>query len=339
MANELAQLDAIETALVQAVDIHDVLRGYNAIITVSGIAQRMGMRRDEQNRIGEFVVRWAHLGGTMLREMEMARGGWPSCGSAVEPQDTAPTLSDHGITKTQSHRWQQIAKLSLEQLNAYIEKAKGSENEFVTATGVYKCAGKKNGKSHGPPGNDICVVADLKQLVDSGERFGVIYADPPWKYENQGTRASTGEHYETLSASEVAEFPHIPALAAEDAHLHLWTTNAFLFEAKSVIEAWGFVYKSCFVWVKPQMGIGNYWRVSHEFLLLGVKGKPAWVDKGIKSWGEYDRTRHSRKPPQVPALIEKTNPGPYFEAFGREGRPGWTVWGNQVERSQMALPL
>jgi N6-adenosine-specific RNA methylase IME4 len=39
----------------------------------------------------------------------------------------------------------------------------------------------------------------------------------------------------------------VKELAAEQAHLHLWTTNAFLRKAFEVLRAWGFHYKSCLV--------------------------------------------------------------------------------------------
>ena len=138
-----------------------------------------------------------------------------------------------------------------------------------------------------------------KQKIVPGT-YRTIYADPPWKYGNQATRAATDNHYETLSVDEICEFEieevHISQLAAENSHLHLWTTNAFLFDAKRVMEAWGFEYKSCFVWVKPQLGIGNYWRVSHEFMLFGIRGKLKYTNRSQASWIEAPRSRHSAKP-------------------------------------------
>ena len=126
----------------------------------------------------------------------------------------------------------------------------------------------------------------------------------------------------------------VSKLVADNAHLHLWTTNAFLREAFTVIEAWGFQYKSCLVWIKPQLGMGNYWRVSHEFLLLGVRGSSPFEDKTCRSWLSNRRTRHSKKPFAFRRLIEKVSPGPYLELYGREEQPQteWTVYGNQVER-------
>lgn len=94
------------------------------------------------------------------------------------------------------------------------------------------------------------VVTDICELVRRGEKFGTIYADPPWQYGNQATRASTDNHYTTMTNQEIGALP-VKALASENCHLHLWTTNAFLFECPAILEAWGFTYKSMFVWVKP----------------------------------------------------------------------------------------
>jgi len=136
-----------------------------------------------------------------------------------------------------------------------------------------------------------------------------------------------------MSLEEICNEPD-KSLVAEIAHLHLWTTNAFLREAFDVIDAWGFRYKSCLVWVKPQLGMGNYWRVSHEYLLLGVRGSLPFEDRTQRSWLLERRTIHSRKPYRIRQLIEKVSPGPYLELYGREEIPNsqWTVYGNQVER-------
>lgn len=177
------------------------------------------------------------------------------------------------------------------------------------------------------------LVRDIYALVRAGEKFGSFYADPPWRYDNQGTRASTDNHYETMTVAEICALP-VKELAAPDAHLHLWTTNAFLFDCPRVFEAWGFEYRSSFIWCKPQLGIGNYWRNSHEFLLTAIRGDAKrFNDHNLKSWLECDRGKHSAKPEQVPEFIERASPGPYFEMFGRDGRDNWTVWGDQFSQS------
>jgi len=180
-------------------------------------------------------------------------------------------------------------------------------------------------------GPQTCSTEDLDWLLAQGWKFGTVYADPPWAYGNQATRASTGNHYETMTVEQIAGLPVEP-MVADNAHLHLWTTNAFLFEAREVIEAWGFEYKSAFVWAKPQMGMGNYWRVSHEYCLLGVRGSTPFLVHDEMSWQSWPRGQHSRKPGSMYRLIERVSPGPYLEVFARQQRDGWVSWGNEIEK-------
>jgi N6-adenosine-specific RNA methylase IME4 len=183
----------------------------------------------------------------------------------------------------------------------------------------------------GAKGN-TCTTDDLSLLIARGDKFGAIYADPPWVYDNQGTRAATGNHYGGLTVDELCELP-VRELAARDAHLHLWTTNAFLFDCARIFDAWGFEFRSSFVWVKPQMGIGNYWRNSHEFLLTGIRGDAKrFNDRSLMSWLECDRSRHSEKPFIVRDYIRRASPGPYLEMFARTPAEGWTCWGNEIDR-------
>jgi N6-adenosine-specific RNA methylase IME4 len=167
------------------------------------------------------------------------------------------------------------------------------------------------------------IVFRLEELLERRERFACIYADPPWLYQNHASRGAAINHYPVMTLDEICALP-IAKLAHANAHLHLWTTNGFLFEARQVIEAWGFAYKSCFVWVKDKMGMGNYWRVSHELLILGVRGHLPFTDKALKSWLRAARTTHSTKPDIVRELVERASPAPRLELFGRRAWPGWT---------------
>src|SRR5215472_7808973 len=168
----------------------------------------------------------------------------------------------------------------------------------------------------------------LDEALPSGRRWGAIYDDPPWRYDNQATRSASGKIYGSMSVDELCVLP-IREISAPDAHLHLWITNAFLFEAPKLFDAWGFEFKSSFVWVKPQMGIGNYWRNSHELMLTAVRGKAkSFADHGLRSWLQCARGRHSEKPEWVRYAIEKASPGPYLELFSRWPVAGWDVWGN-----------
>ena len=171
-------------------------------------------------------------------------------------------------------------------------------------------------------------------MADENRKFGTIYADPPWHYSNAASRGAAENHYETMSTDAIAALP-VARLAADEAHLHLWTTNAFLFEAERVIKAWGFTYKSCLLWIKPQIGNGNYWRVSHEFLLLGVRGNLTFPDRTQQSWLFADRGRHSAKPNVFRKLIEQVSPSPPPRTF--RSCPG--RWMDDLGRPDSTRPL
>ncbi len=103
----------------------------------------------------------------------------------------------------------------------------------------------------------------------------VLLADPPWKYEFSETSSRQVENqYPTATVAEICDHIHeqwAPDLA-DDCVLLLWATMPKLKEALQVLEAWGFEYKTGFVWDKETMGMGYWARGQHELLLVGVRG-------------------------------------------------------------------
>ena len=268
--------------------------------------------------------------GGLLAKMEKDRGGGDvKSGDHRSRKATGVRLADIGVTKSQSSRWQLMAAIPEKVFAKTVDEtaAKGKE---LTSGFFQKLALRfrpKNGavavtRRQSTTG----FVNDLDDLA--GQRFGCIYADPPWPYTNQASRGATGNHYSTMSISDLRALP-IANLAAKQSHLHLWATSSFLFEARSILDAWGFEFKGTFVWVKPQMGMGNYWRNAHEILLLGVKGDQPALSKREISWIEYPRGLHSEKPEAIRQRIARLSPGPFLELFGRRPIRGWTVYGNQ----------
>lgn len=196
---------------------------------------------------------------------------------------------------------------------------------------------RKNGflQISGPDGA-CCGFDDLHRLVSDGLSFGNLYVDPPWLYDNQATRAATGNHYEGLTIDQLCDPDLMPVakLAAANSHLHLWTTNGFLFECPRIFDAWGFEFKSTFVWVKSEIGLGNYWRNSHEILLTAVRGNAERFDvHNLRSWVECSRGRHSDKPDQVRDFIARASPTPRIELFARSEHDGWLSWGNEIDKT------
>jgi len=238
---------------------------------------------------------------------------------------------DNKIPNAEVDRWRKLAAIPTKEREAYYESFEKWSRDALLKW--WKSRQVEGEVVRNAVGLDDCILTDDLATL-AGQKFGTIYADPPWSYGNQGTRAATGNHYGTMSVADICAMP-IKELAADDAHLHLWTTNAFLRDSFELIDAWGFEYKSCAVWCKPQMGIGNYVRVSHEFLMIAVRGDcKSFKKKNVMSWFELPRGKHSAKPDYWRQVIEENSPGPRLELFGREQIPGWTIFGNQISGQQ-----
>lgn len=133
-----------------------------------------------------------------------------------------------------------------------------------------------------------------------------------------------------MSARDICALP-VASLAADNAHLWLWSTNASRPAAFEVMESWGFTYRSILTWIKPNYKLGVYLRTQTEHLLLGIRGKAPIQFRGQGTWFYAPRQEHSHKPEEQYAIIERCSPGLYVELFTRRRQPGWSVWGNEVE--------
>ncbi|MFB9653918.1 MT-A70 family methyltransferase [Pseudarthrobacter oxydans] len=169
------------------------------------------------------------------------------------------------------------------------------------------------------------------------KRYTTILADPPWAMNQIGSRGAV-RHYPVMSLDDIKGLP-VHRLAADNAHLWLWVTNADIFRQIEVMETWGFTYKSCLTWIKPYYGLGGYLRNQTEHLLLGVKGRLPVQFRGQGSWTFAPLQGHSHKPEEQYAIIERCSPGPYLELFARRPQPGWESWGNEMDGRDLRLVL
>jgi N6-adenosine-specific RNA methylase IME4 len=141
-----------------------------------------------------------------------------------------------------------------------------------------------------------------------------------------------------MAIEEIKALP-VESIAAEDAILWLWTTNAHLRVAFEVAEAWGFEYKSLLTWVKDRMGTGEWLRGQTEHCLLAGRGKPIFIHGNHTTVIDAVRREHSRKPQEFYALVEATCPGTRVELFARERRDRWQAFGNQTTKfGKLELP-
>jgi N6-adenosine-specific RNA methylase IME4 len=172
------------------------------------------------------------------------------------------------------------------------------------------------------------------------KRYGVILADPEWKFEVRSKATGLDrapENYYSTSATEVIAARAVNDIAAKDCVLFLWATQAMLPAALLVMGAWGFAYKSQFIWRKvfpgQQTGIGFWNRSVHEILLVGTCGDvpapapgtqyPSVIDAPVRG--------HSVKPDWQYELIESYFPNlPKIELNARRARAGWDSWGAEA---------
>jgi N6-adenosine-specific RNA methylase IME4 len=320
----LSRLDAARRALAEARTVDEVKELRDQAQAVQHYLKQRDYSFEVQQDAAEIKLRAERRLGELLALAGERRGGNSHGGSSAPLPE--------GVTHNQSHRWRRIASLPERTFEEFVGEARERRQELTTA-GALKLAKRVGNAERLRPAVDATPHAyrRLEALITEGKRFGTIYADPPWQYDNQATRAATVNHYPTMKLTEIAALP-VPALTAERSHLHLWTTDCFLEDAIALLKGWGFARRQTLIWCKTQVGIGNYWRSSHEYLLLGIRGGLTFPDKpAVKSYIELPRTEHSVKPAAVRRLIEQVSPGPRLELFGREPADGWTVWGNQAE--------
>jgi len=257
----------------------------------------------------------------MLAQMPKQDGGDAkrnSLGCTMQPSESPPTLAEIGIEKTQAHRWQQIASLTDEVFEEHITDTKSDGKELTTAS-ILRVAREHN-KDTSPP------------ILQDG-KYRVIYADPPWKYGNTmpDYMGVQDDHYRLMSIQEICSMP-VKNIAEDNAVLFLWVTSPILEESFGVIKAWGFEYKSSFVWDKVKHNMGHYNSVRHELLLVCTRGScQPDVHKLFDSVITEERTEHSKKPDTFRTIIDTIyTSGKRIELFAREAHNGWDNYGNEI---------
>ena len=163
-------------------------------------------------------------------------------------------------------------------------------------------------------------------------KYDVIVIDPPWNYGTQYNAGGrrVGNPYPEMTQQELLEL-EIPS--KEDSIIFLWTTHRFIWDAKELLNHWGFEYRNILVWNKEKIGMGDLFRMQCEFCLVGIKGKPLLDnDHTNRDIIEESRREHSRKPEAFYEMVNKLCVGRKLDYFSRQEREGWTVFGNDTNK-------
>ena len=188
------------------------------------------------------------------------------------------------------------------------------------------------------PSRVSVVCSDLLCLSGGYE---IIYADPPWKFENRNDKTATkwvGGHYPLMTTEEIKAMP-VHKIAAKDSTLLMWVTWPMLNDGLETIKAWGYNYKTLgFIWVKKNQsdcgfffGMGYWTRSNCEPCLLATRGAPKRQSNKVSQLVFEPRQRHSAKPAIVRKnIVELLGDRKRCELFARERTPGWETWGNEA---------
>lgn len=354
----LVQYDTARRALAaaRAIDevkqIHDQAEGLRAY---ARIANDRGMETDA----AEIRLRAERRLGEMLAETRRARGA-AGVGPIAVPTGNSnqpPTLEELGIDRKLSSRAQKLAAVPEADFEGRLASWRdgiAAGNDRVTVNLL-----NRDGKARSRAERERDLAGRIRDLPD--RRYGVILADPEWRFEPRsrvtGMDRAPENHYPT-SPLEAIMRRDVGSIAAADCVLFLWATVPMLAEAFCVLDAWGFAafgrdpasgflvpdksaarYVSSAAWQKYRpgtgIGLGHWFRVDHEILLIATRGAPVAPRHGDQWRSVLDRPAsrvHSEKPECVAEMIEQFWPTLPKIELNRRGppRPGWDAWGNEA---------
>jgi len=333
----LVKYDALKAALAACItidEVKDIRDKAEAMRAYARMANDVQLELDaaehrlrSERRLGEIVAE-------QKRTVGLNRGTL-SRGTEMEPRDTRPTLSDAGIDKKLSSRAQKLAAMPEALFNAGIQRVRDGISAHKRSSLDITAVDKKERRA----AREAELAAKIVSLPQA--RFGVIVADPEWRFEpysrDTGMDRAADNHYPT-SATDAICHRDVASIAADDCVLFLWATVPMLPDALAVMAAWGFAYKSHAIWAKDRIGTGYWFRNRHEILLVGTRGSIPAPAMGTQSESVIDAPvgAHSTKPEIFLEMIEAYFPNLPKIELNRRGPPrdGWAAWGFEAEQPE-----
>ena len=305
MSTKLVKYDALLSALaaIERVDeAKDVRDKADALL----IYAKRAKDPTAISRIIDIKFTAIDKGGELLTAMaksgERAVKGQPR----KEKSQTAtllPKLTDLGVNKTLSSRWQRFHLLPKTAKSDAVARAKKK-----ALLAVHGATGRTREEMRKEDADRV------RKLTKGSGRYPTLVIDPPWDHEGLSLAGRGMPTYAVMSHEELLALD-VEQWATDDCAMYLWITNNFVPRGVELMECWGFQHKTMLTWVKPRFGLGSYFRSSTEHVLFGVKGQMRTRRDDIPTHFEAPLGKHSEKPEEFYDIVRAASHPPYGEVF------------------------
>lgn len=273
-------------------------------------AKQSGETLEMQNQCAEIKLRAERRAGEILREQEKnnqreKRGGDRKSKSHDATLISPPKLSDLGVTKSQSSRWQESADVPEDVFEKHIAEVKDRKHE-LTSTGVNKLAKKlkkeikaeqdkrdlieAQEKIDEDKRRNIESVCDLRvcscaELLANGIKPDAVITDPPYAKEfllcftELAVGCKTADVPLVAVMSGQSYLPEVMQRLCE--HLRYRWTLAYLTPGGQAVQQW---YAKVNTAWKPVLLFGD----AGEWFGDVAVSKPNDNDKRFHSWGQSE---------------------------------------------------
>ncbi|MGD9766790.1 MAG: Spo0J and IME4 domain-containing protein [Pseudolabrys sp.] len=184
---------------------------------------------------------------TLRKAKNVITTGVEGLQQAVDAGEMSVTLAEPIATLPKDRQAELLDSLPRDDAGRLTAEAKRAVRKVAAELRAEQTAEKKERRSvrEREQGHAIATLPD--------ERFGLIDADPEWRFipysTETGMDRAADNHYATSADDDIARRrEHIDRIAAVDCALRLWVTD--LARGIDTLRSWGFTYKSYWVWVK-----------------------------------------------------------------------------------------
>jgi N6-adenosine-specific RNA methylase IME4 len=332
---ELALLDRLQTDMLrlkEITDLGEIKEFADRAKAFGDYAKAQRLSENIQNNIAEYCLNAVRQMGIISAGLKRDKGGRPGRETGAHlRQSKSAVLAAAGIDRRRANEAESLAALPDCEFEAIVTNKKQAGD--LSKHSVIKEVNKR--RKQAERGAEIERLRE-RAVETPADTYDCVVIDPPWSYGTQydPTKRKVASPYPEMS---IDELKNLDIASNNDCVLFLWTTHKFIWDAKELLEHWGFEYRSMLVWDKETMGTGDFLRLQCEFCLIGLKGKPLLDNpRNIRDIIREHRRGHSRKPEAFYELVERLCPGTKIESFSRSARDGWAAYGNDTERFRSA---